>query len=704
VTPPPSATTFAPPGSVRSRSSTTRTDTIRTVPAAARLLTVRVPAVLALAAGALSLVAAAAPPAAASDPRAKVVILALPDLRWIDLATMPALRAFSRQSAVAELSVKTAGGAPRCADGSTTFSAGNRVSAEHPVISCSMRSETLAALRVDARDSKYAAVVGAFGQAVHHAGLTTAAVGTGAVPLLADESGAVDHKGKDFAKALELADVVATLDDTIYYATGTARLVATQLADQNFAAELAAIPPSTTVVVAGTSDGAETRAHLHVLMIRGAGWRHVTLRSPSTRPPYVQLRDVAPTVLSVLHIPTPSTMIGGPAYETGTVADSYQSYADDDDHAVTARDVGKRLRESLCELGILVVALLILGARQPRARTVATWLARFGVGVPVCSYLAQLLPWWRWGPGAYGGIVVAGAAALAFVVARAARRSIATAMLVGPGFTAAALAADQLLGAPLQLSAPFGDNPIVAGRFHGMGNTAFALMCGGALIVAALVGERLRPRGRGLAVGFAAGLCLVAMVIDAAPSLGDDFGGLLAMAPVTAVLLARLAGVRLTFARVLLIVAGVALLAVGVALADYARPAADQTHVGQFVGQVLHGGAWRVVRRKLDASLGSFGNVAITGFVLLAAMAALVARRALLRGLRTVPGLLNAAVAVGLLAVLGTFLNDSGIVVASSALWLGVFTLAAPGRLTDRHPPLPAEDDGDLSSSGRSDP
>ncbi|MDQ1696935.1 MAG: hypothetical protein QOJ03_2288 [Frankiaceae bacterium] len=656
-------------------------------------------------AGYVTIAATTVAEASQSANHGKVVIIAVPDLRWIDLETMPALSAFARTASVAELSVKTAAGTPRCADGSLTFSAGNRANADHTVVGCRITTATLTRLRLGALDSKFAAHVGAFGQALHNAGLTTAAVGESAVPLLADASGDVDFSKGSLGAALRRADVVATVDDTLYYSPGLARIATTALVDQTIADQLAEVPAGATVMVAGTSDGAATPMHLHALLVRGPGWRHVALRSPSTRAPYVQLRDLAPTLLDVLGLPTPSTMVGRPAYDSGSSAASAVSYADDDDHAVTARDVGKRLRNLLAELGIAVVVLFVAGGWRSDARTAATWLARFGVGIPVFSFLAQLLPWWQWGTWAYTGIVAAGSAALGTAVGWVARRDRVAGLLFGPAVTAAVLVVDQLVGAPLQLSAPLGDNPIVAGRFHGMGNTDFALLCTAAVLIAAVVAGRLASESRrGLGLVVAAGLCLLAMVVDAAPSLGDDFGGLLAMAPVTALLLALLAGVRLSWRRLLLIAVAAALLGCGVALLDYARPVAHQTHVGRFVGQVLHGGAARVVRRKLDASLGSFGNIAITGFVVVTAVAAMGGRRRLVPLLRTVPGLPAAAVAVAVLAVLGTFLNDSGVVVAATTLLLAVFAVVAPGSLArSAADGQPRETDG-VAAPRRSDP
>ena len=504
--------------------------------------------------------------------------------------------------------------------------------------------------------------------------------------MLADEDGAVDLRTRDVGQAMREAAVTATVLEPLYHASAETRLDAARRVDAYVADLLSSVPPGATVVVAGTSDGAATRMHLHVLLVHGPGWRHVALKSPSTRAPYVQLRDVAPTILSVLGVPVPDVMVGRPATMTDVAVKSASAYADDDDHAVTARDMGRRVRAVIAELGMAVVLLLLASRWRPEARRLAAWLACLGVGIPVASFVVQVLPWWRWGSWAYAGLVAAVTLLLAGVTATLVRRDVVAGVLAVPAVTAVALVVDQIAGAPLQLSAPLGDNPIVAGRFHGMGNTDFALMCTSIVLCAALCGGRLVATGRrALGISFAAALLVLAIVVDAAPQLGDDFGGVLTMGPVTAVLLGGLLGIRLTWQRMVALILGAAALAVGVAFADYARPAADQTHVGRFVGQVLHGGAGRVVHRKFDASLGSFGNVANTSFVAVLALAALLSRQRVVPALRRVPGLLPATVAVAVLAVLGTLLNDSGVVVGVAALYLALCAVAAAA------PGLPAD-------------
>ena len=317
------------------------------------------------------------------------------------------------------------------------------------------------------------------------------------------------------------------------------------------------------------------------------------------------------------------------------------------------------------------------------ASRAALVLGTVAVGTPACSFLVQVLPWWRWNSWFYGVLVLAGGSVIGLGCWFARRRNTTLALIVGPAFTAVVLILDQLMGAHLQLSAPLGDNPIVAGRFHGMGNTDFALMCTSVVLCAGIAAGALRRAGKqrlGLAV--AGGLCLIAIVVDAAPTIGDDFGGLLAMGPAAALLIALLAGMRLTWWRAVIAVLAAAALALGVALIDYARPADKQTHVGRFVGEVLHGGASGTLHRKFDASLLSFKNVALSCLVGIAIVVITAARRQVAEVLRRVDGLIEAAIALVVLAFLGTFLNDSGVVVGGTVLLLSLFATAASGLIT----------------------
>jgi hypothetical protein len=243
------------------------------------------------------------------------------------------------------------------------------------------------------------------------------------------------------------------------------------------------------------------------------------------------------------------------------------------------------------------------------------------------------------------------------------------------GLTAAVIVVDAATGSPLSLDAPFGDNPIIAGRFHGIGNVAFALLGTGALLLAAtLVAGKQGARSAGTVLGIGAG----AVVVDGYPGLGDDFGGVLALLPAVCVLALVVSGLRVSWRYVLGVVAGTVVIAAVFALVDYSRPAAQRTHLGRFVQQVVDGTAWDVVHRKLGSSLHTFTDgwprwVSLIWLVL--ALAVVVGRRRVRLRIgedvdrRTAGGLV---VALAVLGVLGAGLNDSGLAVTAFVLGVAV--------------------------------
>ena len=611
-------------------------------------------------------------------PVARVVVVAVPDLRWSDVEQMPRLQQWARAAAAGELSVKTTSEPTRCADGEVTFNAGERAAAQS-VKGCTVSRAAFATVRGAALKSTYAADPGVFGQALHQAGILTAAVGDAARALVADDHGRVDRVA-DLPTALSSAGVVAVVDQQLYSVPSSARAATARSLDAVLAGQLAQTPRGATVVVAGISDGEVSGMHLHALMIRGPGWSHHALRSPSTRAPFVQLRDLAPTLLHQLNIRIPTAMGGDAAYTTGKSVASAASYADSDRHAGRGLRDGQVLRIVFSYIAVLVLLLFVASKWWPATGRVGTAIASITVAAPVGTFLLQVVPWWRWNPWLYG-VAIAALGVLVGVAIHLVRwRSARLALALGPAVTAAVLLVDQLTGARLQISAPLGDNPMIAGRFHGMGNTDFALTCASVLICAACLAPALERRRGLLAAG---SLCAVAVIVDGAPPLGDDFGGLLSMAPAAALLMAMLAGITLTVRRVVGGVVGVVALAVVVALADYARPASQQTHIGRFVGQVLHGGAGHVLHRKLDSSLGSFDSPGFTGLVVAAIVLVLFDRRRVVSALHRVTGMTAACIALVVLAFLGTFLNDSGIVVGGAVILVAVLAVGASGVRPD---------------------
>ena len=156
------------------------------------------------------------------------------------------------------------------------------------------------------------------------------------------------------------------------------------------------------------------------------------------------------------------------------------------------------------------------------------------------------------------------------------------------------------------------------------------------------------------------GLGAVAVAVDGYPGLGDDFGGVLALLPAVCVLALVVSGVRVSWRYALGIPAATVVIAAVFALVDYARPAAQRTHLGRFVQQVADGTAWDVMHRKLGSSLHTFAAgwprwITLVWLVLARRRRSSALRRGRLRmgpdvDVRTTRGL---AVALAVLGVLG---------------------------------------------------
>jgi hypothetical protein len=243
--------------------------------------------------------------------------------------------------------------------------------------------------------------------------------------------------------------------------------------------------------------------------------------------------------------------------------------------------------------------------------------------------------------------------------------------------TIAVLTVDVATGARLQLSSFLGySGPYTAGRFSGFGNTAFAALASSAIVVAAFHLHRAARRSEAL-VTVACLLSLV-LLIDGAPWLGSDVGGILTLVPVFGLAFVAMTGRRLSW-RTVLVAAAVTTAALGIAVGvDVLRPPDARTHLGQLAVRVGEEGLDPMVTtiaRKLEGSLRTFESpwswaipvIALYGLYLL-----LRGRRLppLLTGRSTLRVGAIAMVAVGLL---GCLVNDSGVVVPAV-----VFVYVAP--------------------------
>lgn len=632
-------------------------------------------------------VAATAVPASVQPAGPQVVVVGVAGLRWdqVDPAGTPALAALAVAGARGVLSVKAAGSVTCPGDGWLTLGAGARASAGDPGDRCPdglPGPADLPELRSRNADSPEGARLGVLGHAVADAGGCAQTDGPGAE--LAVLGAGRDTAARDTSPPDTSGCAVLLVDGG-----STADLGA---ADAEVAAAHAAAPQAALLVVGLSEAPGDAEPRLHLALGAGPGFEPGALVSASTRrEPYVQLIDVAPTVLGLLDVPVPAE-VSGQRWRSVGEQPSLDRLVGLDTKATAAR-------ASTVPFFVVLVAALLVGfavAAVRRSARLAELVGLSGGTALAGSYLAMLVPWWRADPGLPALLaVVAVPAVLLAVLARRVPGRLGPAGAVC-GLIAVVLVVDLLTGASLQVDAPAGYSPLVAGRFAGIGNVAFGIFAASALLATAAATAG-RPRRTALSVCVAAGL--VAVVVDGAPPFGSDVGGVLSLVPAFVLLSLLRTGARVTVVRLLVAGAAGAAVVAAFALADFTRAPQDRTHLGRLVQDLVDGTAGTLLRRKAGAVLDLlFANPVTALLPLVVAGAVLLVARPpgpLREALAAAPAWRHGLLAVGAVSAVGFVVNDSGAAIPATALLLaapatvavtaGTVTAARPG------PPEPAD-------------
>lgn len=350
-------------------------------------------------------------------------------------------------------------------------------------------------------------------------------------------------------------------------------------------------------------------------------------------------------------------------------------------------------------------------ARRRVARAVG-WAGTVAVGIPAATYLAQAVPWW-WAPSPAAALVGA-VAGYALVLAAVAHLGFGW-HPVGPVAavcvaTAGVLAADAMTGSRLVLSSLLGVQPLVGGRYYGLGNVAFAVFATALLLALALAAGCLIARGRPrIAVGVVLVAGLGGVFVDGSPWWGSDLGGVAALLPAVLVLAAAGCGWRWSWPRMLGVAGATVAALVVLLVADWLRPPAARTHLGRFVEAVLDGTAPDVVLRKLEQNLTLLLTAPLAVLVPLGLAAAVwvLARprgragRVLARVTDRVPLLRAGLCAVAVCLVVGLLVNDTGVAIPAVSALLLLPALAALAARTAGLGERPAGDEGGRSGGVR---
>jgi hypothetical protein len=304
--------------------------------------------------------------------------------------------------------------------------------------------------------------------------------------------------------------------------------------------------------------------------------------------------------------------------------------------------------------------------------------------VPAATFLANLLPWWRF-PVPMPAIVVSVALFVALIAAVALlgpwSRRLMGPLAVVSAATLLVLALDVMTGSRLQISSLMGLQPVVGGRFYGMGNVTFALFATSALLLCIAVADHYvragRPRVAAASVLVIGG---AAVVVDGAPFWGADGGGPPALLPGLAYLVLAILGVRMTWRRGLLIAGVTVALFLLVGFLDWLRPSDSRSHLGRFIQAILDGGALDIVQRKLEQNLAIlFGSIlTILVPIALAFVIYILARptswgsQALQRSYERAPVLRPGLIALLITLTIGFAINDSGVAIPANGAFIAV--------------------------------
>ncbi len=721
----------------------------------------------ALGIGPVSAAGAAAQPELAA---ARVVVVGVPGLLWGDVASGIAaeLTDLASHAGLGDMTVRAARSRTCILDGLATLGAGNRArypaptleSVEHPtpltpeeqalrmatLSGCGQQeqvaragltdvSRTVARIADDDGTRAFGAEPGVLGASVS----CSTAIGRASAVALAGPTAQVsivDEFPSDpdrIAAAMSrcpltiitLPDLIGTVPSVSFTRPSQSGIASTDGSDVlgparsdallgldralgSIRAAIDSLTDQTLLLVAGLSEKGVSRSQLHPLIAVHPDLTLGYLNSASTgRAPYVQLIDVAPTVLRALGVRTPNSMVGSPIRWAGPADDfptALSQLRDLNRAAVAHSGLTRTFFWTLVVLaGALVAGLVVARIRRNGRIGAALSLSALAfAALPAATELANLTPWWRspsrelaLGLSVLGYVIVLVIVSLTVGGNRApasrllpSGRSWAAPAVVILVVTALTFGGDVVLGSPMELNGLLGYNAIVAGRFVGLGNLSFGLLAVSALLsTAVLVRGTRRVRLLGIAVVGA-----ITVTIVGAAGLGRDFGGVLALVPGFLLLGFLSTGIRLSVRRVLGIGA-VAVVAVSAfALADYQRGPDDRTHLGRFVAQLLDGQAWTVISRKAQANLDVLTGSPVTWLLPIFVVAALVLlwRDGPLGDvLATEPGWRSGLVAALVAVFIGAGINDSGVAIPAIAgcvvvpvvIWL---TAQWPGGVAER--------------------
>jgi hypothetical protein len=319
-------------------------------------------------------------------------------------------------------------------------------------------------------------------------------------------------------------------------------------------------------------------------------------------------------------------------------------------------------------MGAVLLVIMVIWVLRGQFGLPKLILTPFGI-VLAAMMLTGALPWqYSSSPGLFVSVLVTAwlviLTALALLVGRIAQ---VPNIIAATALTVAAFTIDAALGAVMQPGSLINSRPIFGLRWYGFGNVTFAGYATAGLLLAGYIAHRFLTAGRRGAAVAAVGVIGFGIVIcEGWPSMGSDFGGVIALTPAVLWLMLALSGIKITWPK-LLAIAGAAVLAIAViSVLDWRRETDRRSHLGNFVQRIIDGDALDVISRKAIASAETIVSVLgiaslLIGIVLWIVIFSYVVSR-ISPDFTTARSVGRAVLVV---AILGTVLNDGGI-----SVWL----------------------------------
>ncbi len=643
-----------------------------------------------------------------------VIVAGAPGLRWDDLDPQrtPALWQEATRGSIGWLSVRSAMRVTCPSDGWLTLGAGNyaawprhgQSSRCEPAEPALTQPDDIGADLTEQRTAvqnnqdrlPYGAVPGALAESVR----CTYAFGPGAALAAARPFGRVDKYRPELPadpSGLLSECNLSVVDLGPVDGSGAERQQQVAAADAILARVVAARPQRSLLMIAGVSD-TDRSSRLHVAIAEGEGWNGGWLTSAGTgRDGYLQLIDLAPTILTALGKPSPDKLFAG---RTATVVegrpagvtDAMLGVHDADQRANAQNAVATIFFTVLAGLQILLFLLTVpfmvrarrhagpRGPALPSARLVALLelaLIAAALALPA-ALIADATPWWRnehpaWVFGSVTALFIAIGTALVRFVPRYGR----TLWPLGAsaGIAAAVVGLDLLTGAQLQLNGVAGYSAVHGGRYAGVGGVGLGIFVTGLLVLAGSLAQWISKQWRPVVVVLLGG---VGVVMVGSPYLGADPVGAIAVTAGVCVAAAITTGGWLTFPRFAwAALAGLAV-TIGFAVVDLRRPTPDQGIVGRLLTELANGTAGPAMQRAATANgqalLDSPLTVLAVAGVLMLAFCQFSPWGGLNRLFGLHPALRAAGAGVTVAVLIAGVLNGSALTVAGAAAAVAVPT------------------------------